>query len=80
VLSLRNFRDTKIIIKSKIRAEFKNIGYLISSNKRDFKKDAGSFKVQLLPFQQKQITINPYVDYLSKDGLKINLQTQENYK
>ena len=79
VASINNFRDTKIIIKSKNTTEFKNIGYLISSKKFDFQDDSSSFKLQLLPFQKKQITICTYVDYLSKSGIEVKLQTNERY-
>ncbi len=79
VMSMDNFRDTKIILKSNSKIEFKNIGYLVNATDRDFEEDSNSFKIQLLPQQVKQVTIYAYVDFYAENGLKISIETQENY-
>ncbi len=79
VFSINNFRYTEIILKSQNKIEFKNIGYLVNVKKRDFEEDDSSFNIQLLPLQTKQIIIKTYLDYLSKNGIEIKLQTRENY-
>jgi signal transduction histidine kinase/DNA-binding response OmpR family regulator len=79
VVSMNNFRRTTITLQSGNKFEIKKIGYLINAKKRDFEDDGSSFKLQLLPNQEKQVTLSSYVDYLSERGVEIKLQTQENY-
>ncbi len=79
VIGLNDFVASDVLIKATKNTETKQVGYLINTNERDFKEDANSFKISLLPKEKKQILINSYVDYLSQDGLKISLETQANY-
>ncbi len=79
VVNIDDFRNSQIVIKNQNQLEFKKVGYLIPNNQKDFPANSHSFKLQLLPLQEKQVFINSYVDYLSETGLKITLETQENF-
>jgi signal transduction histidine kinase/DNA-binding response OmpR family regulator len=79
VIGLNDFIGSEICVKSVKNTELKKVGYLINTKERDFKEDANSFKIRLLPQEKKQIFIQSYIDYLSEDGLKISLETQSNY-
>ena len=79
VVKIDDFRRSQIILKTNHHTEYKRVGYLVNNNQKDFPANSGSFKLQLLPFQEKQIFINTYVDYLSEKSLEIKLETQDHY-
>ncbi len=79
VINIDNFRNTQIAIKQQNNLEFKKVGYLVPNNQKDFPANSHSFKLQLLPEQEKQVFINTYVDYLSDKGLNVTIETQENF-
>ncbi len=79
VVNIDNFRNSEIVLKDKNILEFKKVGYLVPNNQKDFPANSRSFKLELLPFQEKQVFINTYVDYLPETGLTVIVETQESF-
>lgn len=79
VISLNSFRESKIKISNQNKTEFQTIGYLVNQNDQNILTDSRSFQLQLLPFEEKNIIINSYVDYLFDNEIKIDLMQLKDY-